>query len=112
MSLCRPVCLLLVLCAAVLADKSTSLMRGEGQAHPKAKTVKILGKVVDNHFCKVLCQRFAMKQLSASFGGADFGDHPTKCVKECDVHVPAVVSAQQHSAEPNSKPSKSIISAH
>merc|ERR1719440_331860 len=109
MTLCRSVCLVVVVCTSVaIAEKGTNsrLRREEGESQPKAQTVKIMGKVVDNHFCKVLCQRFAMMQLSASLGGADFGDHPTKCVKECDVHVPANVSAQQHSAEQNPKPSK------
>merc|ERR1719440_785662 len=110
MTLCRSVCLVVVVCTSVaIAEKGTNsrLRREEGESQPKAQTVKIMGKVVDNHFCKVLCQRFAMKQLSKSFGGADFGDHPTKCVKECDVAVPVEVSAQQQSTKQHSKPSKS-----
>merc|ERR1719213_1330747 len=61
-----------------------------GNSHLQTQgSVKIMGKVVDNHFCKVLCQRFAMKALSKAFGGKSFGDHPTDCVKACDTNVPA-----------------------
>jgi len=38
-------------------------------------------KDMDNHKCKVMCQRFGMKALGAAFSKIH---HPTECCHKCD----------------------------
>mmetsp|Transcript_152685 Transcript_152685/g.269523 ORF Transcript_152685/g.269523 Transcript_152685/m.269523 type:complete len:113 (-) Transcript_152685:236-574(-) len=38
-------------------------------------------KHMDNHKCKVMCQRFGMKALGIAFASIH---HPTECCKKCD----------------------------
>jgi len=38
-------------------------------------------KDMDNHRCKVMCQRFGMKALGAAFSKIH---HPTECCHKCD----------------------------
>lgn len=59
-----------------------------GESKQPAGSISIGGQVVDNQWCKSLCQRFAMNELTKAFDGADFGDHPTKCLQSCDTIVP------------------------
>mmetsp|Transcript_98718 Transcript_98718/g.235211 ORF Transcript_98718/g.235211 Transcript_98718/m.235211 type:complete len:86 (+) Transcript_98718:49-306(+) len=52
---------------------------------------------VDNHRCKVACQRFGMKSLGKEF--QDIAD-PTECVSQCDKVYPKDTVALAAKPEP------------
>merc|ERR1719437_348537 len=54
---------------------------------------------MDNHKCKVVCQRFGMRSLGKAFQDIH---HPTECVTKCDEVYPA--SLLQAVAKPPSAP--------
>merc|ERR1719195_2382298 len=56
-------------------------------------------EVMDNHKCKVVCQRFGMRSLGKAFQDIH---HPTECVTKCDEVYPA--SMLQAVAKPPSAP--------
>merc|ERR1719201_1873372 len=54
-------------------------------------------KDMDNHKCKVMCQRFGMKALGAQFAEIK---HPTECCQKCDEVYPKAAALLQVDAEP------------
>jgi len=73
----------------------------------------LLSKEIDNHSCKVTCQRFGMATLGPKF--ASTAGDPTACVKVCDEVYPAKDNsalAQVRAAKPATKPAAKEVDNH
>ncbi|CAK0793859.1 unnamed protein product [Prorocentrum cordatum] len=67
-----------------------------------AGAARVLGHhPMDNHRCKVTCQRFGMKALGPAFVKIR---HPNECVKKCDDVYPSSSLVQLGAAPPASMP--------
>ncbi|CAK0793858.1 unnamed protein product [Prorocentrum cordatum] len=57
---------------------------------------RVRGRQMDNHMCKVMCQRFGMKALGPAFVHL----HPTECCKKCDDVYPGAPALLQLAPPP------------
>ena len=87
--------------------RSALLLLASGGAD--ARVLRALSlKDMDNHKCKVMCQRFGMKALGTQFAEIK---NPTECCKKCDeVYKPAslaqVAVEPKAAAQPMASPPK------
>merc|ERR1719161_2619557 len=86
-------------CAALLIAGAHGLMVGKDEPQ------------IDNHKCKVMCQRFGMKALAAKNDAFKDIHHPNECVKKCDEVWAKSSLLQAPPAHPADSPKTSLLQA-
>merc|ERR550537_933256 len=76
-----------IACCAV-CDKVYASMPAAKEEAPKEPLALLQMPKLDNHKCKVTCQRFGMKMLAKQSDKFEGCKDPTQCVKICDEVYP------------------------